>query len=245
MEAYKRIPVLSRQYPGKEQVLFMEPDLIVGWHSAFSPQNLGDPSYWNRLGVGTMILRDSAPLPKSIDNIYADLKDLGRIFKVEGKAEAKIGEIRSELESLASISAKRKQKLRVLILECFPGYRMRAWGDDSTAGQMLLSIGAENVFKKTGDQNREAIAGANPDAVIFIYMDSTLEESLRQMESFYTDPILRHTEASKSKRMGLVPLSETYCPGIRIIMGIRRMAATLFPGEAGALDEGPSAEGSY
>jgi iron complex transport system substrate-binding protein len=231
LSAYESIPVLSRQYPGKEQVLIAEPDLIVGWHSVFAPQNLGDTSYWNKLGVATMILRDSSPLPKSIDNIYDDIRDIGLIFQKEDRAKQLIEEIKSELSALAKLTAKRKTKLKVIILECYPGYRLHAWGDETTPGQMLLSIGAENGFPRSGDQNRESIVAVNPDAIIFIYMDHNLPDTLEQMKLFRTDPILKYTQASVDNRMGVVPLSETYCPGVRIVMGIRHMAEILFPDE--------------
>jgi iron complex transport system substrate-binding protein len=232
-KAYESIPVLSRQYPGKEQVLVAEPDFIVGWHSVFAPQNLGDTSYWNKLGVATMILRDSSPLPKSIDNIYNDILDIGRIFHMEDKAAQKINEIKSELAALAELTAKRDAKLKVIILECYPGFRLHAWGDETTPGQMLSSIGVENGFPRSGDQNRESIVAADPDTIIFIYMDHNLPDTLKQMESFRTDSILKYTKASINNRMGVVPLSETYCPGVRIVMGIRHMSEILFPEERG------------
>ncbi|MDR2460909.1 MAG: ABC transporter substrate-binding protein [Deltaproteobacteria bacterium] len=226
--AYDRIPVISRMYPGKEQVLALEPDLIVGWHSVFAPQNLGDTSYWNRLGVATFILRDSSPLPSRISNVYDDLRDLGLIFQVEERAASFINDIDSELQAMAELTGARDKSLRVLILENMSGGRMRAWGDDSTPGQMLITIGAVNVFSRTGDQNRESIVAANPDAVIIIYMDSVLEESELLLNSFFTDPILKYTQASKDRRIGLVPLSETYCPGVRIIDGLKHMSNILF-----------------
>ncbi|MDR2340137.1 MAG: ABC transporter substrate-binding protein [Deltaproteobacteria bacterium] len=228
-DAYGRIPVLSRLYPGKEQVLGLEPDMLVGWQSAFAPRVLGDPSYWNRLGVGTFILRDSSALPKSLGNIHADIRDLGRIFRVEERAEEILRSLDSELSGLKARAALREgDRLRALILECLPGGRLRAWGDNSTPGRMLQAIGAENVFSLTGDQNKEGIVKADPDAVIFIYMDSTLRDTLRLMEDFRTDPILSYTKASRTGRLGLVPLSESYCPGVRLGMGLRRMAGILF-----------------
>jgi iron complex transport system substrate-binding protein len=226
--AYNSIPVLSRQYPGKEQVLELEPDFIVGWHSAFSSRILGDPSYWNRLGVGTFIMRDSSPLPKSMDNACNDILDLGRIFHSEEKAGQIVSGVKAELASMRARSAKRGKKLRVLLLEPLPGGRMRAWGDNSTPGQMLLAIGAENVFPQTGDQNKEGVVTANPDAVVFIYMDSSLPDALRLMEDFQTDPILGWTNASRAKRLGLAPLSETYCPGVRLASGLRTMSGVIF-----------------
>ncbi|MDR2349050.1 MAG: ABC transporter substrate-binding protein [Deltaproteobacteria bacterium] len=232
LEAYNRIPVLSKRYPHKETVLFLEPDLLVGWHSAFAPQTLGDPSRWNELGVWTFILRDSAGLPRKLENIRDDIRDLGRIFRIEDRAEAILLDMRKRMAVMSEKAGGRDgKKLRVMILECMPGYRLRVWGDDSTPGQMLLAIGAENVFPKTGDQNRESIAAANPDAVIFIYMDSALEDTLKLARDFKTDRILKYVKASGDDRMGLVPLSETYCPEVRVVAGMERMSRILFPDE--------------
>jgi iron complex transport system substrate-binding protein len=228
-EAYDGIPIISRQYPGKEQVLALEPDLIVGWHSAFAPQVLGDPSNWNKLGVSTMILRDSSSLPKRITNIYDDINDLGRIFDVEEKAEKIISDMRSELDTVTNLVKERGVNLKVLVLQYQEGGSFRSRGDDSTIGQMLIAIGAANVFPRSGARNKESIAAANPDAIVFMYMDSALDATLKQMESFRTDPILKYTTAVKDNRMGIVPLSETYCPGVRFVMGVRHISEIIFP----------------
>jgi iron complex transport system substrate-binding protein len=246
-DAYARIPVISRRYPGKEQALGLGPDLIVGWQSAFAPGALGDTRYWNRLGVATFILRDSSALPKSFANIRSDITDLGRIFRAEDRAGSIVSSIDSELESLRLRAAGRGGKPGALVLECYPGGRMRSWGDDSTPGQMLLAAGARNLFPRTGDVSKEAIAKADPDAVVFIYMDSALKDTEQLMADFRTDRILRWTKASRDGRMGLVPLSEAYCPGVRLADGLRRMSGILYPaarrggGRPAAAAPGPGA----
>jgi iron complex transport system substrate-binding protein len=227
--AYDSIPVISRRYPTKEQVLALDPDFILGWQSVFAPQTIGDPSYWNKLGVGTFILRDSWDYPKTIPNIYEDIKDLGRIFHVEERATAIIEEMQREIKAAAELGAKREKKLRVALLHYQLPAGIRCRGDDTIAGQMLKVIGVENVFPMSGDQNKERIAAANPDAVILVYMDATLEQNRKIMEEFYNDPILRYTNASKNRHIGFMPLTEAYCPGVRLAQGIRHMSEILFP----------------
>jgi iron complex transport system substrate-binding protein len=230
-EAYDKIPVISEKYPGKERILAAEPDLIVGWHSVFAPQNLGDTSYWNNLGVATIILRDSTSLPKKISNTYEDIMDIGRIFKVEDKSKEIISKMVSQLDDLKRRVAQRKTKLRVLLLEYYVGGHLMIWGDDTTPGSLLETIGAVNVFSTTGERNKESIVAANPDVIVIIYMDNVLKESVELMDSFYTDPILKHIEASKRKQIGLIPLSETYCPEVRLVNGLKHMEDILFPAD--------------
>jgi ABC-type Fe3+-hydroxamate transport system substrate-binding protein len=148
---------------------------------------------------------------------------------VEEKAAALINEISAQLEAMNQLSQNRGKVLKVLLLESMSGGRMRAWGDDSTPGQMLLAIGAQNAFRQSGNQNREGIVATNPDAVIIIYMDSSKKEAELLFSSFFNDPILKYTQASKDKLIGLVPLSETYCPGVRLIDGLKHMSDILFP----------------
>ncbi|MDR2612825.1 MAG: ABC transporter substrate-binding protein, partial [Deltaproteobacteria bacterium] len=209
-EAFRRLRALSARYPGRETVLSLAPDLIVGWHSAFSPQNLGDARYWNDRGVATYILEDSSPLPYSLETVLRDIETLGAVFRKDAEARAIAGRIRSEIALARARRAGTAPMPRALLLEPYPGGRLRSWGPDSVPGRMLEALGAVNAYSSTGERGMESIIASDADAAVFVYMDSTRPESERLMESFRTDPALRLLRASREGRLGLMPLSECY-----------------------------------
>jgi iron complex transport system substrate-binding protein len=236
-EAFSRLRLLSNRFPGRETVLSLEPDLIVGWYSAFAPQALGDTTYWNGRGVGTYIMLDSAPVAKSLDNILADIENIGMIFRKGPEARAITDDIRG---AIASARTRHPGPApRALFLEPYPGGRIRTWGADSTLGIMFAGLGGENPFRTTAERGKESYIAAMPDAVVIVYMDNAWDEALKLKESFLTDPLLSRLPASRSGRIGFLPLSECYAPGVRLGMGIRHIEEIVFGGADGDIRGGP------
>jgi len=59
-EKYAKLNILKAVYsPSQEDLLMMEPDLIMGWPHHFDPTELGDVETWHKRGVGTFILPSS------------------------------------------------------------------------------------------------------------------------------------------------------------------------------------------
>jgi iron complex transport system substrate-binding protein len=236
-EAFDGLRILSARYPGRERVLGLRPDLLVGWHSAFAPQNLGDARNWNSLGVGTFILADSSPLGKSLEAVYGDILGLGAIFRRDAEARAIVEGMRAEIgaaaaRGAAAVGAAGGRRPRALLLEPFPGGRLVAYGPDSTAGRILEALGAENASSSNGERGKEGVIASDPDAVVIVYMDSWYGESEKLLERFLTDPILSRLKASRTRRIGFMPLAECYAPGVRLAAGVRRMEEIVFGGQA-------------
>ncbi len=63
--AYEAIPYTSLENLDVETILMMQPDLIVGWSSTFSPKVLRGTAFWEGRGVHTYIAPYSARATKS------------------------------------------------------------------------------------------------------------------------------------------------------------------------------------
>ncbi|MDR2612561.1 MAG: ABC transporter substrate-binding protein [Deltaproteobacteria bacterium] len=229
-EAYSRLHILSSRYPTRESVLSVEPDIIVGWHSAFAPQALGDTRWWNGLGIGTYIFVDTTPLADSLETVLEDVDGLGRIFRRHAEARSLTDSIRAELEAVRGRRAGVSPRPRVLLLEIFPGQGLWAWGDDSTQGRMLGALNAENVFGMSGIRGKEGLVAADPDAIVFIYMDRTEADTETLMAGLSEDPLFKYLKVARTGRTGAVPLSECRAPGVRLADGIRHMEEIIYGG---------------
>ena len=77
----------------------MRPDFIAGWSSTFTDKVLRSTEFWNERGVHTYISPNSAPANRNrtIENEYADILNLGKIFDREEKAESLVKEMKDEI----------------------------------------------------------------------------------------------------------------------------------------------------
>lgn len=111
-EQYEKIPYTSLQNLDMETITMMNPDLIVGWSSTFSPKVLRDTDYWHERGVHTYISADSSSKEpnKTVENEYRDILNMGKIFNREEKAEEIVNGMKEKSEK-----RRQKQRLRAVI----------------------------------------------------------------------------------------------------------------------------------
>lgn len=86
--------------PSKEVVLDQDPDLIIGWGSTFGESTLGPVSDWNGRGIHTYIVDNSAsggdnPQPRTVERLYNDIENFGKIFGIEDRAQAMIDDMKA------------------------------------------------------------------------------------------------------------------------------------------------------
>lgn len=100
---YEAIPYKSLENLDPETIMMMRPDFIAGWSSTFTDKVLRSTEFWNERGVHTYISQNSAPANRNrtIENEYADILNLGKIFDREEKAESLVKEMKDEISRTA------------------------------------------------------------------------------------------------------------------------------------------------
>lgn len=227
--SYDRIPVLSPRYPNKETVLAREPDLLFGWRSTFGPHALGDVYYWNKLGVKTFISRNTVLTPQKIAHFYNDLRDIGQIFNIQDRVESFIAETEEGIRLIREQLPPMDERPRVLIAEFASHGRFRAYAEHTLAGEMLTIAGGRNAFPKEGIYSLEHLIHVDPDVIVFTYMLQDQKSVELQLSEIKEHPILRKMRVVESNRVYSLPLAEVYSAGVRIPIGIQRLAAYLYP----------------
>lgn len=92
--------------PSKEEVVAMEPDFIAAWYSSFSDDWLSDVSFWQERDVNTYMSLNSAAkgpaseFPRTIEDEYEDILNLGKIFDCEDKAEEIVDQMKGEIDKV-------------------------------------------------------------------------------------------------------------------------------------------------
>lgn len=219
--------------PDKETMTLLEPDMILSWGSLFSEKNLGDVTGWNSKGVATYINTNTrgGGRPRTLENEYTDILNLGRIFDVEDRAEALVEEMRTAITATLT-AVERQDSPRVAVVEPIGG-GMTNYGADSLAGDMVVQLGGTLVKPEGGEMSKEELVQANPDVIFVIYMaysgDDPETVVADQLGAITGDPALASLTAVAADRVKPVMLGDVYAAGPRTVDGIRTIAAGMYP----------------
>ena len=214
--------------PDKETVLMMGPDMIFSWGSLFSEKNLGNQPEWITNGTNTYISTNTRRGgSRVLENEYADLINIGKIFNVEDKARAIVDEMKNEIAGVLE-QAKGQDAPRVAVIE-FLGEDISNYGASSLGGDMVTQLGGELVEPEASSVGKEDLLGLDPDVIFVVYMARTegVEEEMRS--KVVDDPAFAELSAVKNGRVCTIMLGDMYASPVRSIDGIRTFAAGMYP----------------
>lgn len=102
-EEYAKLNILSDEYVGKEVTLGTDPDLVFGRGGLFdnAEWGVGTVDSLNEMGVKTYVL-ESSVTGGTYDSIYKDIENIGKIFKVQDKADSFIKELKGRQQNISS-----------------------------------------------------------------------------------------------------------------------------------------------
>ncbi|CUH69246.1 Vitamin B12-binding protein precursor [Thalassovita autumnalis] len=223
------LPELSAKYPTKEVLIGAEADFFfAGWNYGMKVGGEVTPETLAPFGIKVYELTESCihigDKPKvSIDDMYNDLTNLGKIFQVEDKAEALVAGYKAELAAFTA-DLETGDPLRVFVYDS---------GEDSpfTAGRyamptaLIEAAGGTNIMddfeKSWGTVNWEAVVERNPEVVVIVnYGNVTAEEKRAFMMN---NPAFADLDAVKNDRFVVLEYVEA-TPGPRNINAVKKLA---------------------
>lgn len=228
-EAYDKVPVLSDQYPTKEQVIDAEADfLYAGWKSGFGEKGVGTPEELEELGIHTYLHTASNMTKPTLEDIFTDIRHIAKIFRIEDRGEALIEQMTKDVEAVQAKLPKDSEKLRVLVFDS--GEK-----DVFTAGQNFMNelvtiAGGQNIFGDVESGwttvSKEDAVDRNPEVVVVIdYGETTADQKIQFLKN---DPALKEMEAVKNERFVILPLSAA-SEGVRAAEAIEILAKGFYP----------------
>lgn len=226
----EELPELSAQYPTREVLLGAEPDFFfAGWNYGMKVGGEVTPETLEPLGIKTYELTESCihvgDKPRSsMQDMYADLLNLGAIFGVEEQAKALVAAYEAELaEATAGID--RATPPRVFVYDS---------GEESpfTAGAyamptaLIEAAGGVNVMddlqKSWATVTWEAVVERNPEVIVIVnYGDVTAEQKIAFLEG---NPAFAAVDAVKNDRYVVLEYVEA-TPGPRNIRAVKKLVA--------------------
>ncbi|MGH8905754.1 MAG: ABC transporter substrate-binding protein [Egibacteraceae bacterium] len=176
-EAYDELNLLTEvDLPSKELLLSVEPDFVIGaFDSAFSEQRGVSRETLEDLGIHTYLLSDqcqSETIPVTFEQIHQDVRNVARIFGVEGRAEALIGDIEAQLADVkAGVEALDLPKVKVFVYDSGLDAPFSVGGTGSS-NLVIEAAGGENIFRDVQDQfvdvSWEEVLERNPDVILIM-----------------------------------------------------------------------------
>lgn len=230
----EQLPELSAKYPTKEVLLGAEADFyFAGWNYGMKVGGEVTPQTLQPFGIAVYELTESCihigEKPKvSMEDMYADIENLGKIFGVEDKATALIEGYRAELAAFAPDRAGDQKPPRVFVYDS---------GEESpfTAGRyamptaLIEAAGGTNIMddfeKSWATVTWEEVVERNPEIVVIVnYGNVTAEEKRAFMMN---NPAFAEIDAVKNDRFVTLEYVEA-TPGPRNIKAIKKLAAAFW-----------------
>lgn len=223
------LPELSERYPSKEVLVGADADFFfAGWNYGIKVGGEVTPETLEPFGIQVYELTESCThiMDKdraSIEDMYADLMNLGRIFDVEDRAAALVDGYKVDLAAFTE-GLETGEPPRVFVYDS---------GEDApfTAGlfamptALIEAAGGTNVMeafeKSWGTVTWEEVVEQNPEVIVIVnYGEVTAEQKRDFMMS---NPAFAEIDAIKNDRFVTLEYVEA-TPGPRNIQAIKTLA---------------------
>jgi iron complex transport system substrate-binding protein len=223
------LPELSSKYPSKEVIVGADADFFfAGWNYGMKVGGEVTPETLAPFDVKVYELTESCihigEKPKvSMDDMYTDILNLGRIFDVEAKAQDLVDGYKTELASFTA-SLETGDPLRVFVYDS---------GEDTpfTAGRyamptaLIEAAGGRNIMddfeKSWATVTWEEVVERNPEVVVIVNYGSVTAEEKRAF--MMNNPAFADLDAVKNDRFVVLEYVEA-TPGPRNIKAVQKLA---------------------
>ena len=229
-EQYSKIPYTGLQLLDVETTMMMKPDLLVGWHSTFGPKVLRTTDFWHKRGVNTFIARSSMSdgKPRTLQNEYKDILDLGKIFDKNERAQQLVGQMQQEVNFAINQTAGYQKRPRALVLE-FMGKEPTVYGEKSLAGNIVKELHGELLAAKQRSIGLEQVVELDPDVIFIVVTEFNYGREQDMLDRVTQHKALKHLRCVKEGRVVALPLYAIYSSGVRTYEGIKIIAAGMYP----------------
>lgn len=222
------LPELSAKYPTKEVLVGAEPDFFfAGWNYGMKVGGEVTPETLAPFGIAVYELTESCihigPKAKSsMDDMYNDILNLGRIFGVEAQAEELVTGWKARLDEVTA-GVDRSAPLRVFVYDSGEEAPFTA-GAYAMPTAMIEAAGGVNIMadleKSWAEIGWEPVVERNPQVVVIVnYGDVTAEQKIAFMKQ---NPAFADIDAVKNDRFVVLEYVEA-TPGPRNIKAVEKL----------------------
>ncbi len=234
-EGVKELPELSPKYPTKEVLLNADADFyFAGWNYGMKVGGEVTPETLEPLGIKVYELTGScihimAKNKPTMDDMFVDLLNLGKIFGVEQRAQELVDGYRKQLDEITTRIGGIEKPVRVFVYDSGTEKPFTS-GRFGIPTAMIEAAGGVNVMddveKSWTEVSWEPVIERNPEVIVIVnYGDVTAEQKIAFMKE---TPAFKNLDAVKQDRFVVLEYVEA-TPGPRNVQAIDRLADTFHP----------------
>lgn len=234
-EGVKEMPELSPKYPTKEVLLNADADFyFAGWNYGMKVGGEVTPETLKPFKIKVYELTEScihimAKNKPTMDDMFIDLLNLGKIFDVEDRAEALVAGYRTQLDDITTRIGGIEKPVRVFVYDSGTEKPFTS-GRFGIPTAMIEAAGGVNIMedveKSWTEVSWEPVIERNPEVVVIVnYGDVTAEQKIAFMKE---NPAFKNLDAVKQDRFVVLEYVEA-TPGPRNVQAIERLANTFHP----------------
>ncbi len=222
------LPELAAKYPSVETLLNANVDfLFAGWDYGMrvggdlTPQTLGP------LGINVYELTESCAFvmkrpPATLEDTYNDLRNLGKIFDVQDRANQLIAQMQQQIADVQQDLP--AEKPRVFLYDSGEDRAMTS-GRQGMPQALIDAAGGRNILDDVDASwtrvNWENVVERNPQVIVIVDYG---EVSAGQKQQFLSsNPALQSVDAIKNQHFIVIPYVQA-TPGIDNVAAIETMA---------------------
>ena len=205
-DQFDKLTCLAEGNPSQEELLAVEPDFLTGWASTFAEKNF-PMSFCEDNGILAYVPRVEYA-PASMESVYADFENLGKIFGVTEKAEEIVSDMKDRAAAVQE-AVKDEEPVSVFIYDSGEDAPFTASAGLPT--DMISLAGGENIFAGVESNwttvDWEDVINADPDFIIIMdYIDS---DPLDAKEEFLkTSDFTKELSAVENDRVFVIGLTD-------------------------------------
>ncbi|MBO3759421.1 ABC transporter substrate-binding protein [Ciceribacter sp. L1K22] len=224
------LPEIAPQYPTKEVLLEADADLFfAGWNYGMKVGGEVTPETLEPFGIKVYELTESCihimkKDKSSMEDMYTDILNLGRIFGVSEKAEALVEGYRKEIAEATASVPEGTQPLNVFVYDSGEEKPFTA-GRFGMPTALIEAAGGVNIMEDVEtswtEVGWEPVIERNPEVVVIVdYGEVTAEQKIAYMRD---NPAFKDIPAVKNNRFVVLPYVEA-TPGPRNINAVKTLA---------------------
>ncbi|WP_192559652.1 ABC transporter substrate-binding protein [Pseudomonas allokribbensis] len=222
------LPELAAKYPSVETLLNANVDFFfAGWDYGMRVGGDLTPQTLQPLGINVYELTESCAFvmkrpAATLEDTYNDLRNLGKIFDVQDRANALIADMQSQ------VAAVRKdlpaEKPRVFLYDSGEDRAMTS-GRLGMPQALIDASGGRNILDDVDASwtrvNWETVVERNPQVIVIVdYSEITAEQKI---EFLLKNKALQSVDAIKNQRFIVIPYVQA-TPGIDNVLAVETLA---------------------
>lgn len=224
---YEKIPqkLIGHSFKmNREAFLLNELDFVVAYPYDLKSEVLGTPEELLKQGISPFVLESNAVADPTLDIVFKDILNIGRIFSVERMAQKLVDDMKHKLNSTQLIEPKNEsEKPKVMIINSFNN---GVWIGGALATDLISRSHGINVYRDVpGDGewvSYESMLVRNPDIIFITDIESRPMKYDEKVKILKTNAVLRDISAVKNNKIYKANVGDL-APGVRNVDFIIRM----------------------